>query len=303
MRAAGPHTKSTMTQSRWFQNFITVIIILASILVGVETYPEIEKKYHTLLHALDLAIITIFAIEALLKILAEIPKPWRYFRDGWNIFDFTIVAACFLPFDNQYITVLRLIRLLRVLKLLRAFPKLQILVGAIFKSIPSMGYVSLLMILLFYVYAIAGVFLFGHNDPMHFGNLHNSLLSLFQVVTLEGWGEIMNIQLYGCDKIGYEAFKHLCTTPTVTSIAPLYFISFVLIGTFVILNLFIGVILTGMEEARNELADLKIKAEAKNPREADLKRIENDIEKLNSHLTTLTVTKVKFRAKDSNSDG
>jgi len=288
-----------LTISRWFQNFITFVIILASALVGVETYPDLEKKYHHILHVLDVIIIAIFSVEVIFKILAEGKQPLRYFRDAWNIFDFIIVAACFLPFDNQYITVLRLIRLLRVLKLLRAFPKLQILVGAIFKSIPSMGYVSLLMGLLFYLYAIAGVFLFGKNDPVHFGNLNSSLLSLFQVVTLEGWADILYTQMYGCDKYFNEAFKQYCTSPQTTPIAPLFFITFVLIGTFVLLNLFIGVILTGMEEARNELADMKLKAESKNPRDADLKRIENDIEKLNAHLTTLQVTKVKFRAKEN----
>jgi voltage-gated sodium channel len=225
-----------ITAARWFQSFITVVIVLASVLVGIETYPDIEKEYHAVLHVLDLMIISIFTFEVAVKILAEGRHPWRYFRDAWNVFDFIIVTACFLPFDNQYITVLRLIRLLRVLRLLRAFPKLQILVGAIFKSIPSMGYVSLLMALLFYVYAIAGVLLFGRNDPLHFGTLGRSLLALFQTVTLEGWIELLNIQLYGCDKIGYEAFKHLCTAPSVTPIAPLFFISFVLVGTFVLFS-------------------------------------------------------------------
>jgi voltage-gated sodium channel len=286
-----------ITAARWFQSFITVVIVLASVLVGIETYPDIEKEYHAVLHVLDLMIISIFTFEVAVKILAEGRHPWRYFRDAWNVFDFIIVTACFLPFDNQYITVLRLIRLLRVLRLLRAFPKLQILVGAIFKSIPSMGYVSLLMALLFYVYAIAGVLLFGRNDPLHFGTLGRSLLALFQTVTLEGWIELLNIQLYGCDKIGYEAFKHLCTAPSVTPIAPLFFISFVLVGTFVLLNLFIGVILTGMEEARNELADLKLKEASANPREYDLKRIESEVEKLNAGLKTLHVTRVRFREK------
>ncbi|AFM11452.1 ion transporter [Turneriella parva] len=293
-----PAVLSRIAHARWFQNFITTVIVLASVLVGVETYPQIEKQYHRLLHALDLAIITIFTIEVLVKIGAEGRHPLRYFKDPWNVFDFVIVAACFLPFDNQYITVLRLIRLLRVLRLLRAFPKLQVLVGAIFKSIPSMGYVSLLMGLLFYLYAVAGVLLFGKNDPVHFGNLGSSLLSLFQTVTLEGWIELLNIQLYGCDKFGYEVFKDQCTQPSTHSIAPLFFISFVLVGTFVLLNLFIGVILTGMEEARNELADLKNKESSANPREYDLKRIETEIARLNESLKTLQVTKIKFRAKD-----
>ena len=287
-----------IAHARWFQNTITIVIVLASILVGIETYPQIEQHYHRLLHALDLAIITIFTVEVIVKIGAEGAHPLRYFRDPWNVFDFIIVAACFLPFENQYITVLRLIRLLRVLRLLRAFPKLQVLVGAIFKSIPSMGYVSLLMGLLFYLYAVAGVLLFGKNDPVHFGTLSSSLLSLFQTVTLEGWVELLNIQLYGCDKFGYEIFKSQCTQPSTHAIAPLFFISFVLVGTFVLLNLFIGVILTGMEEARNELADLKSKEASVNPREYELKRIETEIARLNDSLRTLHVTKVKFRTKE-----
>lgn len=295
---------SRIAASRLFQNFITIVIILASVLVGIETYPELEKKYHGLLHTLDLLIIGIFTVEVVVKIGAEGRRPLRYFRDPWNVFDFVIVAACYLPFENQYITVLRLIRLLRVLRLLRAFPKLQILVGAIFKSIPSMGYVSLLMGLLFYVYAIAGVLLFGHNDPVHFGNLNSSLLSLFQTVTLEGWVELMNIQLHGCDKVGYEAFKELCTHPAHSYFAPVFFISFILVGTFVLLNLFIGVILTGMEEARQELADLKMKEVAADPRSYDLQRIQAEIAKLNDTLKTLRVIRVKYREKsEEETDG
>ena len=286
-----------IASSRFFQNFITVVIVLASMLVGIETYPEIEKQYHKLLHTLDLLIIGIFTLEVVIKIGAEGRHPLRYLRDPWNVFDFVIVTACYLPFENQYITVLRLIRLLRVLRLLRAFPKLQILVGAIFKSIPSMGYVSLLMGLLFYVYAIAGVLLFGKNDPVHFGNLNSSLLSLFQTVTLEGWVELMNIQLHGCDKIGYEAFRELCTQPARSYVAPLFFISFILVGTFVLLNLFIGVILTGMEEARNELADLKMKESSGSPRSYDLQKIQAEIAKLNDALKTLKVIRVKYREK------
>lgn len=274
------------------------MILFAGLLVGVETYPAVEQRFGRILDVLDIAIIVIFTAEVVIKIGAEGAKPWRYFRDPWNVFDFIVVTACYLPFDNQYITALRLIRLLRVLRLLRALPKLQILVGALFKSIPSMGYVAVLMALLFYVFAIAGVFLFGKNDPLHFGNLGQSLLSLFQTVTLEGWIELLNIQVHGCDKVGYEAFKTLCTHPQQIPLAPLYFISFILLGTFVLLNLFIGVILNGMEEARNELAELKQKAAVANPRAYDLKRIQDKIEKLNESLKTLQVTRVRFREKN-----
>ena len=286
-----------IAQNKIFHSFITVVIVLASVLVGMETYPNLEKQFGKLFDVLDIVIIIIFSIEILVKMAAEGLKPWRYFLDPWNVFDFLIVAVCFLPFDNQYITVLRLIRLLRVLRLLRAFPKLQILVAALFKSLPSIGYVILLMGLLFYVFAVAGVLFFSKNDPVNFGTLTNSLLSLFKIVTLEAWVEIMNIQLYGCEKFGYEAFKTFCTASVPTPLAPLYFISFILLGTFLLLNLFIGVIMNGMEEARNEIAEAKIKGESENPREADLRRIEVAIDTLNNSLKTLNVTRVRFREK------
>jgi voltage-gated sodium channel len=280
-----------------FQNSIIGVILFAGLLVGLETYPSIEQRFGRVMDVLDIIVIVLFTAEVLVKVGAEGAKPWRYFRDPWNVFDFIIVTACFLPFDNQYITVLRLIRLLRVLRLLHALPKLQILVGALFKSIPSMGYVAVLMGLLFYVFAITGVLLFGKNDPLHFGTLTHSLMSLFQTVTLEGWIELLNIQVHGCDKVGYDAFKALCTHPQQIAVAPLFFITFILLGTFILLNLFIGVILNGMEEARNDLAELKRKQAVANPRAYDLKRIETEIEKLNLNLKTLQVTRIRFREK------
>lgn len=286
-----------ISTSRLFQVFITLVILIASALVGVETYPEIEKQHQKLLDLLDHIIIAIFVLEIIIKILAEGKRPWRYFFDAWNVFDFLIVAACFLPFDNQYVTVLRLIRLLRALRLLSAFPKLQVLVSAIFKSLPSMGYVWILMGLLFYVYAVAGVLLFGKNDPLHFGNLSSSLLSLFQVSTLEGWPDILNVQLYGCDKYGYDNFKNLCIAPSVASWAPAYFISFILLGTFILVNLFVGVVLNGLEEARAELAEQKFN-DSKTPRERDRRRVEAEIAKLNGSLKVLRIARVKFAKKD-----
>jgi hypothetical protein len=129
------------------------------------------------------------------------PSHWRYFRSGWNVFDFAIVAASLLPGLGNYAVAARLLRLLRVLRLIRTLPDLQIILGALLRSIPSIGYVLLLMLLLLYVYAVAGVFLFGPNDPFHFGNLHSALLTLFSILTLEGWVDVLRIQYFGCDAL------------------------------------------------------------------------------------------------------
>lgn len=242
-----------IAESSRFQNFITGVIVFAGVLVGLETYSDFVDQYNTLLDVLNLIVLGIFTVEILIKVIAEGRRPWHYFYDPWNIFDFLIVVAAYLPIGAGYITVLRLLRLLRVLRLLHAVPQLQVLVSALLKSIPSMAYVSLFLFLLFYVYGVAGTFLFAKNDPIHFGTLGLSLLTLFQVVTLEGWTDILYIQMYGCDQFGYEDKLELCLQSSASPTAGIvYFVTFILIGTMIILNLFIGVIMNSMTEAQEE---------------------------------------------------
>ena len=251
-----------------FQNFITIIIIIAGILVGLDTYPYMTDNYGGIIHFLDKIVLYIFAAEVLIKLGAEGSKPWRYFLDPWNVFDFIIVVAAFMPFGGSSVAVLRLVRLLRVLRLVTAVPKLQLLVSALIRSIPSMGYVSILLFLLFYVYGVAAVIFFAENDPQHFPDLQTAMVSLFRAVTLEDWTDLMYIQMYGCDKYGFS-FTELCKKPQAMPVGgAVFFISFVLLGTMIILNLFIGVIMTGMDEAKMEFAELE--AEKKGTQVADI---------------------------------
>ena len=233
-------------------------------------------------------------LEIVVKMGAEGKQPWRYFYDPWNVFDFSIVAVCFLPVNAQYVAVLRLARLLRVLKLVRALPRLQILVSALLKSIPSMGYVSLLLAMLFYVYAVAAVFIFGANDPIHFGDLPTAVLSLFRVVTGEDWTDVMYVNMWGCDHelYGYDsAVAAMCTEPQgLWWFASIFFCSFMIIGAMIILNLFIGVIMSGMDEAQkeNEMADLvRRRAEAGSTVQDDLEQIMNKRNDIQSELEVL----------------
>ena len=243
-------------ESKWFQNLVTVAILIAGILVGISTYPDFSQKHAQLLELLNQIILGIFIVEVVVKIIAQGKKPWHYFNDSWNIFDFIIVAAAFMPFGGGSIAILRLLRLLRVLKLVKALPKLQMLVGALLKSIPSMTYVSILLFLLFYIYAVAGVFFFSENDPVHFGDLQTSMLSLFRIVTLEDWTDIMYINMFGCENYGYGDTMDQCVNSTAQSALSIaYFVSFVLIGTMIFLNLFIGVIMNGMDEAKAEMEE------------------------------------------------
>ena len=287
-----------LVDSSRFQHFVTLVILLAAVLVGIETYPSAVASYGPVLHALNQLVLFVFVAEVVLKMGAEGRRPWRYFLDPWNIFDFVIVALAFLPVGSQYVTVLRLARLLRVLRLVRALPRLQILVGALLKSIPSMGYVSLLLLLIFYVYAVAGVFLFGQNDPFRFGSLQIALVTLFQVATAEDWSTTLYTQMYGCTQAGYDGREALCTAPMARPVlAPFYFISFILIGTMVILNLFVGVIMTGMEEAHQDAAERDAREDLENSNDTeiraalyrDLRQLEQQVADLQTSIRGMAV--------------
>ncbi|WP_397607576.1 ion transporter [Silanimonas sp.] len=242
-----------LVQSALFQRVITGVILFAAVLVGVETDKAMVAAHGDLLHALDRIVLAIFCAEIVLKMVALSPKPWHYFRDPWNVFDFAIVVACLLPLGSQSATVLRLLRLLRVLRLVHALPRLQILVGTLLKSLPSMGYVGLFLAMHFYVYGVAAVFLFGDNDPVHFGSLPLAVLTLFIVVTGENWSTTLYTQMYGCERFGYDGMEALCTASNAQPVlASLFFVSFIVLGTMVILNLVIGVVMNSMQEAQIE---------------------------------------------------
>jgi voltage-gated sodium channel len=244
-----------LRDASWFQNFIIAIILSAGVVVGIQTYPSMVAKYGVTMDILDSIILWIFVAEILIKMGAEGRRPWRFFYDGWNVFDFLIVAVCFLPIGAEYVAVLRLARLLRVLKLVKALPRLQVLVGALLKSIPSMFYIGLLLFGLFYLYSVLATFLFQANDPVHFENLQTAHLTMFRVSTLEDWTDVMYINMFGCDMYGYDENSNPpCTAPHAYGwFAAIFFSSFVLLATMIILNLFIGVIMTGMDEAAAEL--------------------------------------------------
>jgi len=226
----------TLSEAKWFRATMVAVILLAGVLAGLETSAALMASYGGLFRALDVAVLGLFISEIALKMLAQGRRPMRFFRDGWNVFDFVIVALCLVPGTGSFGTVFRLARVLRVLRLVTALPKLQLLVGALLKSLSAMGYVSLLLSLLFYIYAVAGVHLFGQSDG-DFGTLGTALLTLFRIVTLDNWGDIYN-----------RAAEH---APVIK--VAIYFVTFIVFGTMIILNLFIGVILNTMSETHAEI--------------------------------------------------
>lgn len=223
-----------IVKHRFFDGFIISLIVLNGAILGLETSPTVVAAYGYVLAWGHNIILAVFIIEAVLKISAVAPR-WRlYFGDGWNLFDFSIIVLSLIPATGELAMVARLARLLRVLRLISTIPELRLIVTTLVRSIPGMGHVLMLMGIIFYIYAVAGYHLFHEHDPEHWRTLGISLLTLFRVVTLEDWTDVM-----------YTAME-------MHGLAWIYFISFVICGTFVIINLFIAVVLNNLEEARLE---------------------------------------------------
>jgi len=270
-----------IVDSRLFNYFIFLLILLSAVIIGLETYPNLANQYHDILSLIDRIIIALFTIEIALKIISNGKRPWFYFSDPWNVFDFIIVAICLIPSnDTHYFAVFRILRILRILRMITVFPKLKLIIGALLKSIPSMGYIIMLIGILFYVYAIVGVFVFGGKDPMHFGDLHHAFVTLFKVLTLESWTDIMNVHIFG--DADNEKMQIISLWPF------FYFASFILIGAMIIMNLFIGVIMNSMEESQKELTQELNEAKYKDKNADELfKHIITRLDDLNDEIKSL----------------
>jgi voltage-gated sodium channel len=221
-----------VVDARWFEPWMIALILFNGVLIGLETSHEIMQTYGRWLELGNDLILGVFVIEAALKITAVAPNFRRYFGDGWNVFDFSVIVLSLLPATGQFALVARLIRVLRVLRLVSAMPQLRLIVATLVRSIPSMGHVLMLLGIVFYIYAITGFHLFHNYDAEHWGTLGAALLTLFQIVTLEGWVDVME--------------QALESRPW----SWVYFVSFVLIGTFVVLNLFIAVVVNNLEASK-----------------------------------------------------
>ena len=217
-----------------FEFTIIAIIIVNAALLGVGTSPAMSERYGHWLSLGHQVALAIFVIEALLKMSVASPRVAGYFKDGWNVFDFLVIVIALIPATGQFAIVARLARLMRALRLISTIKDLRLIVTALVRSIPSVGHVMMLISIIIYVYAIMGYYLFHEDDPENWRNLGVSVLTLFNVITLEGWTVVM--------------FTAMETHP----LAWLYFVSFVIIGTFVVMNMFIAIIINNLDEAKFE---------------------------------------------------
>ena len=256
-----------IVQTKAFDRVIIAAILVAGVSAGLETNAAIAERHYVILRIFDGIILSIFGVEAALKMAAHGRQPWRYFCDPWNVFDFGVLLLCLVPATGSFAAVLRLARGLRLLRLVSALPKLQLLVGALLKSFSSMGYVAVLLGLMFYIYSVASVHLFGGVAPEQFGSLPAALLSLFQLITLENWPDV---------------FAAANDAGPVR--ATFYFISFIVLGTMIMLNLFIGVIMNSMSEMHTEMA---VRDRQRHERKTGHPTLEDEFKELEQQLKQL----------------
>ncbi|VAW84701.1 FIG00784230: hypothetical protein [hydrothermal vent metagenome] len=211
-----------------FEMVVIFIIVLSAMMIGASTY-DIAPHWISVLRVLDVAVTVFFLIEILIRMAAE-ERLRNFFRSGWNVFDFIIVAVSLIPIDDSEMVLLaRLLRIFRVLRLISMVPELRILMNSLLIAIPRMGYVVLLMFIIFYIYAAIGSFLFEAINPVLWGDVSIAMLTLFRVATFEDWTDVM-----------YE-------TMTVYRFSWVYYLTFIFLTAFVFLNMMIGIVLDVMQ--------------------------------------------------------
>tara|TARA_B100000965_G_C19561130_1_gene744528 strand:+ start:577 stop:1341 length:765 start_codon:yes stop_codon:yes gene_type:complete len=232
--------------NKFFNLIIISIIVLSALSVGVKTYPVQENIILLkILNSLDYMVTIIFLIEIIIRMGAE-NKLSDFFKKGWNNFDFMIVTVSLIPLDNSDVVLLgRLLRVFRVMRLITFIPEFRKIIETILKAIPQVSYVSLFMFIEMYMFAAVGSILFAEVDPYHWENIGISMLTLFQVATGEAWPDL------------------LATTMSQKPYSWIYFILFIIINTFILLNLIVGVIVDLVSKEDDEATKERILEEIK----------------------------------------
>lgn len=220
------HALKSLIESRRFETVITAIIIINAITLGLETSPAVMARFGGLLLALDRIVLAIFVVELLARFIVY---RTAFFRDPWRVFDFIVVAIALMPATGN-LSVLRALRILRVLRLISVVPSLRRVVAGLVAALPGMGSIVLLLGLVFYVFAVMATKLFAASFPDWFGSLGESVFTLFQIMTMDSWSSLVR---------------------PIMDVYPwswMFFIPFIVVTSFAVLNLFIGIIVSAMQE-------------------------------------------------------
>jgi voltage-gated sodium channel len=225
-----------------FQRFIISVIVFNAITLGLETSPAIVAEAGGVLHFLDRAALAIFVVELLLRIYAF---GWSFFRDAWNIFDLIIIGIAVVPATGEF-SVLRSLRIRRVLRLISVVPSMRRVVSGLLAAVPGMASIAALLALVLYVAGVMATKLFQHLQPENFGDMGTTLFTLFQIMTGEGWPDIA---------------RELMTK---APMAWIFFVTYIIVSSFAVLNMFIAVVVNGMDRG---LTDDLVEAEEKHAAE------------------------------------
>lgn len=246
-----------LRSNKAFELFVIAIIILSALVIGVKTYP-LPMPVVKAITFLDWSITVIFLFEITIRFLGE-PDKKRFFLNGWNLFDTLIVVVSLVPIDNSDMAMIgRLVRIFRVLRMVSIIPELRLLLNSLLKALPQLGYVMLMLFIIFYIYAAVGSTFFHDINKELWGDIAHSLLTLFRVMTFEDWTDVM-----------YE-------TMTVYPFSWIFYLSFIFFTAFAFLNMIIGIVVNVMEEEHAQ----EVKAEAEAAGEPSLKDLQNEIQAL-----------------------
>ena len=250
-------------ESHWFQNFIITVILINGAILGIQTIEGLTPSSMLILDMIDKICLTIFVIELSMKLVIYRTS---FFRRGWNIFDLVIVGISLIPASGQ-LSILRALRILRLLRLITTVDSIRRVVSGMLIAIPGVGSVGALLLIFFYIGAVISTTLFGDLFPQWFGNLGRSMYSLFQIMTLESWS-------MGIVRPVMEAFPY----------AWIFFIPFIMVTTFMVLNLFIGIIVDAIATVKEQD---NVDREQQSSSKQDIDQLRQDIAVLQNQLDRL----------------
>jgi voltage-gated sodium channel len=257
-----PRLQAFLEHNR-FTAFITALILINAVTLGLETDDTLMARHGTLLHIIDHAILVVFVLELVLKLIAY---RLQFFRVGWNWFDLVIITISLIPATGS-LSVLRALRVFRVLRLLSVVPSMRRVISALFRAIPGMASIMSVLLVIYYVSAVLATHIFGHSNDATleslFGSVGASMFTLFQLMTLEGWR----------DGIAEPAMA-------IYPMSWIFFVVFIIVTSFAVLNLFIGVIV----DAMNIIHEEEDKEKGELPLHTDIKLLRADIENLRREL-------------------